>query len=273
MYNIFWKRSGSIPLPVLTLDGVWRVDGDKTYHIRPSKDWSAASYIAIRTEKGRGILLDHGSRQYILQEDSLLFLQARDIAEYWTADTAWKFFWFEFSCQDDSLFSAGHTYTIPFSASEKEQIRECYLNLSSTQKKACFLSQADFLHLLFSWLVLAPSPVSFSRKDLITILESGGRRNLSVPEIAKEAGMCQRSFRTEVHKLTGFSPTEYLTKMKMDTAMEMLCSTDKTLQEISDSLHYGNPFYFSRVFKQYYGISPGKARRKASDESKISSHP
>lgn len=264
MYNIFWKRSGAHALPELTLDGIWRVDGDRTYHIRPAKDWESTSFIAVRTEKGEGILRDRRDQTYDLTGDSLLFLRADQISEYWTAGESWKFFWFEFTCRDSSLFPAGQICEIPFSASEKEQIRECYLNLNRAQEEACLLSQAGFLHLLFSWLVVVPDPDSASHRDLIAILESGGRRSLSVPEIAREAGMCQRSFRTEIHRLTGMSPSEYLTRMKMETALEMLCSTDQNLQEISDSLHYGNPFYFSRVFRQFYGISPGKAREKFS---------
>ena len=142
MYNIVWKRTDSHVLPALTLDGVWRVDGDHSYHIRPSKDWPGTSYIAVRTEKGSGILRDRSAREYVLEEDSLLFLRADQITEYWTASGSWKFFWFEFQCGDRSLLPAGQIFKIPFSALEKELIRECYLNLSSAQKGACFLSWA-----------------------------------------------------------------------------------------------------------------------------------
>ena len=99
---------------------------------------------------------------------------------------------------------------------------------------------------------------------MIPLLEKGRRERLSVAELAREAGMCERSFRGAVRAVTGLSPKGYMLKGEMTAAMELLRTTDMSVSEIAASLNYVNPFYFSRVFKKYYGVSPQQAKRNIS---------
>ena len=264
MYNIFWKRTQDAPLPQAVLDGVWRVDADESYHIHPTKQYEDGHLVGFRTRNGQGLLEDRQGRTYLLSGDTLIFFSPRDILGYRTQGDRWSFYWFEFHGAESLSLPVGKLYEIPFSASEKEEIQQCYLNLSSAQQALFFYSQASFLRLLFSWLTYVPT--QNRETDLVGLLERGSRQNQTIPQIARSAGMCERSFRNEIRRLTGLSPMEYLTRLRLDTAMEILCTTDKTVQEIADSLHFGTPFYFGRVFKQHFGITPGEARRGFSEK-------
>ena len=205
--------------------------------------------MAIRTEKGAGILEDSGGRTYFLEAGTLVYLDMGAIRSYRTAGTGWGFCWFQF--RTAWPLELGMIYRIPFSAEEGERICACCRDLSSPLPRRSQLAQAEFLKLLLSdW-------IPGRDRDLLQLLE----QDRPIPEAAREAGMCERSFRTEIRRLTGLSPTEYRTRMRMDTAMQLLRTTDKTLQEISDSLGYANPFYFSRVFRTHFGIPPGQARK------------
>jgi two-component system response regulator YesN len=53
----------------------------------------------------------------------------------------------------------------------------------------------------------------------------------------------------------------------MEAAMELLQTTSKSVTEVADDLDFENPFYFSRVFKKYYGIAPKRARYDAQKET------
>ncbi|MBO4367760.1 MAG: helix-turn-helix transcriptional regulator [Clostridia bacterium] len=48
---------------------------------------------------------------------------------------------------------------------------------------------------------------------------------------------------------TGFSPKEYLIRLRMHSAMEMLTRSDMSIAQISVSVGYNDPHYFSRLFK------------------------
>lgn len=54
--------------------------------------------------------------------------------------------------------------------------------------------------------------------------------------------------------------TEYINRQKLSIAKTMLTSNQLSLREISERLGYRNYNYFSRVFKECYGISPIKVK-------------
>ncbi len=54
----------------------------------------------------------------------------------------------------------------------------------------------------------------------------------------------------------GYGIYEYALKLRMERAKELLSQPDLQIQEISDRLGYSNNNYFSKAFKNYYGVSP-----------------
>ncbi|MDD3338535.1 MAG: AraC family transcriptional regulator [Lachnospiraceae bacterium] len=63
-------------------------------------------------------------------------------------------------------------------------------------------------------------------------------------------------------KHTGKPFSLILTEKRMVVAREQLLKTNSTLKEISIQLGYQNEDYFMKVFKKYYGCTPGEYRRK-----------
>ena len=88
-------------------------------------------------------------------------------------------------------------------------------------------------------------------------------------ELSKELGMSYSSFRRAFRKETGLSPGSYFIEMKMNRARQLLASTSKTIQEISDLLGFESVYYFSRLFKSRNGKSPS-AMRKLGENNKDS---
>lgn len=62
----------------------------------------------------------------------------------------------------------------------------------------------------------------------------------------------------------GFS--EYLNKIRLEKAMELLLTTELTISEISASVGYSDQSYFTKVFKKQTGISPSQFRRQDARE-------
>lgn len=53
---------------------------------------------------------------------------------------------------------------------------------------------------------------------------------------------------------------DYLTDKRMEEAVRLLLSTEMHVYEISEKIGYGNPKYFSQLFKKYTGVSPREYR-------------
>ncbi|MGW9124896.1 helix-turn-helix transcriptional regulator, partial [Paenibacillus chitinolyticus] len=60
----------------------------------------------------------------------------------------------------------------------------------------------------------------------------------------------------------GMGPAEYLLKYRLNMAQRMLFTSDVPVQQIAQAVGIADPFYFSRVFKKQFGISPTKYREK-----------
>jgi two-component system response regulator YesN len=58
---------------------------------------------------------------------------------------------------------------------------------------------------------------------------------------------------------------EYVQKIRMEKAKELLGESDLKIQEISEMLGYKDKNYFSKAFRNYFSISPSEYRMKRSD--------
>jgi two-component system response regulator YesN len=54
---------------------------------------------------------------------------------------------------------------------------------------------------------------------------------------------------------------EFLLRMRMDQARQLLCDERLAIKEVSARLNFSNEFYFSRFFRKRTGLSPRDYRR------------
>ena len=55
---------------------------------------------------------------------------------------------------------------------------------------------------------------------------------------------------------------EYLTRIRMDYAKELLREKDKSIKEVCAESGYSDPNYFSRIFKKSVGVTPSEYREE-----------
>ena len=68
--------------------------------------------------------------------------------------------------------------------------------------------------------------------------------------------MSRSSFYNKIKALTNCSPSEFVRQIRMKEAANLLKSQKYTVAEVSDLTGYGDPKYFTDVFKKHYGMSP-----------------
>lgn len=84
----------------------------------------------------------------------------------------------------------------------------------------------------------------------------------SVAELAESYGMSEGHFIRRFKSYTGQTPLEYRAVKRMETAKSLLTGTDMSVTDISASLGFDDPLYFSRAFKRQAGVSPREYRNK-----------
>lgn len=82
------------------------------------------------------------------------------------------------------------------------------------------------------------------------------REKVSVRVMAKRSGLNERTFLRRFKKATGEAPLEYLQKMRIEKAKQLLIETDQSLESITGVVGYVDLSSFRRLFRQIVGISP-----------------
>jgi AraC-like DNA-binding protein/ligand-binding sensor protein len=90
-------------------------------------------------------------------------------------------------------------------------------------------------------------------------------RKISLQEIADAAGLSAPYFSTIFKEEMGENLSSYLNRLRVEKARHMLAETDLTLTEIASSCGFEDQSWFSKIFKSFTGISPGKYRGNCGD--------
>ena len=87
-------------------------------------------------------------------------------------------------------------------------------------------------------------------------------KKLSLQEISSHFGVSANYLSQLFKKATGMGITDYITKLKIEAAKDLLLTGNQKIYEISDEVGYDSAFYFSKVFKKYTGMSPKEFRNR-----------
>ena len=85
-------------------------------------------------------------------------------------------------------------------------------------------------------------------------------RKISLDEIAKASGLSAPYFSTIFKEEMGENLSTYLNRLRIERAVTLLTETRKTLNEIAALCGFEDQSWFSKIFKSFAGISPGKFR-------------
>ena len=86
-------------------------------------------------------------------------------------------------------------------------------------------------------------------------------RTWRVEELAKLCGLSEPQFYRRFRQVTGSSPIDWLRRERISHARRRLVESDDPIKQIAEQVGYNDPFYFSRDFKRYTGMSPSEYRR------------
>lgn len=107
---------------------------------------------------------------------------------------------------------------------------------------------------------------NYRKKNIADILDYINGHYLDDNFTVKYMAAC---FDTSVSNLSHFfkknmqvSISQYVEKIKLERAKELLADSDKKISEIAQLLRYGNSTVFIEMFKKYEGITPGGYREK-----------
>ena len=91
--------------------------------------------------------------------------------------------------------------------------------------------------------------------------------NLTLDVLAKHIHMNSFYFSSYFKKQVGQNFKDYLNRVRMEHALELLLNSDKRSYEIADEVGFRDYRYFNEVFSRYYGKTPAAYRKSFKEQS------
>ena len=83
-----------------------------------------------------------------------------------------------------------------------------------------------------------------------------------VEGMVQRSGLAERTFKRRFTDATGFSPIDYVQRLRIEDAKRRLERTEASADAISWEVGYEDPAFFRRLFKRVTGMTPGAYRRR-----------
>ena len=93
-------------------------------------------------------------------------------------------------------------------------------------------------------------------RPAIAYIEEHFKEKIYIEELSAMINVSPDYFTKVFKESIGKTPIDYINGMRVNCAMELLCSTDMPMTDIADSIGFCNPNYFHKIFKQYMDVSP-----------------
>jgi AraC family transcriptional regulator len=85
--------------------------------------------------------------------------------------------------------------------------------------------------------------------------------DIPVVELADACAMSESHFSREFHKSVGMPPHQYLMKLRIERARELLMESEARIIDVALELGFTNASHFARAFARRYGVAPAAFRQ------------
>lgn len=241
---------------------------DENYEVNRK---SYASFLLMHIYKGEGTLVFGGNR-YEIKENDLVLIDCSKPHRYYTK-TGWKTRWIHFDGNLSRKFfkyiTAGNRFVIPAGKNTEipRRIAGFTEKILSPETTGEPLVSSEIHRMLSEIMMLNKSgPVSRSiyNSEIIKAQEfirSNFHKNLSVSDVAEHAGLSMYHFSRLFKSQTGYSPYEYITKVRIVHGKDLLRNTGMYIKEISAACGFSCESSFIVAFRNITGMSPGYFRK------------
>ena len=96
--------------------------------------------------------------------------------------------------------------------------------------------------------------------DVLQYIEKNYSGQIKLGDMAQTAGITEQHLCRLFKKNFQMRPMEYLAKVRIQHAKEMLVYSEKNISEIARAAGFPDNSYFSALFKKYEGTTPGEYR-------------
>ena len=146
-------------------------------------------------------------------------------------------------------------------------IRNMELELKSTRPGSNLYSLAVFLQIVVMLCRLYSGTdqlktMPFQIGEAVAYINTHYPQNITIEQLARKACMSRRNLFLQFKKTAGCSPIQYLLRLRISRATELLLYSELPVGDIAAQCGFSDSNYFCKIFRVQTGLSPRQFRLK-----------
>ena len=97
-------------------------------------------------------------------------------------------------------------------------------------------------------------------KRMLDYFHSHFQESVSVTQLAAQANICKRECQRDFKKVLGLTPTQYFEQYRLAMSVHLLTESSNSIIEIANQCGFQSPSYFTKLFRERYGVTPSAFR-------------
>lgn len=233
-------------------------------------------YLFQYTLDGYGIFEVQGVR-YKLTKGKAFFITFPDDSRYYLSDDKnpdyhWTFFYIHFSGPAVEPFFnrireiSGPVLELDIDSIPVSLFLELLDTLKTKKQLGRYLGNEWLYRFLVSLLRSIEFPTTGEKSPHVVAAIEWMKRNYSKPinlvEMSKEIGVSYPHLTRQFCKDQGISPVQFLTHLRLESAMNLLLNTELSIDKIAEECGFSSSNYFTKVYKKVMRMTPGEYRKQ-----------
>jgi len=101
---------------------------------------------------------------------------------------------------------------------------------------------------------------AFKINRTLSTMQAALHAELNLSRLARDANLSDAHFSRAFKKSTGFTPSPYFTRLRMELARRLLRETSRSVLDVGLEVGYASPSHFAQVFRREVGVMPTEYR-------------
>jgi AraC family transcriptional regulator len=236
---------------------------DKSYCVSRGR---FRGFLLFYVLSGRAVAEAAGNEYELFPGDALLIDTTRPhiYAARGPLEVVWMHFDGPLAREYHELLSAGGHVHTPADAPLFESLFKELLQSFQAQKPSHEALASSVIAQLLGLLIFGEENSGRSRPSsiqaAIQYVENHYAENISLEELAAQACLSPYHFSRRFRQETGYSPHRFILETRLSVARHLLRRSQHSIKEIAYKTGFSSESHFVSVFKQKFGLTPGKYR-------------
>lgn len=230
-------------------------------------------YLIHYVVDGNGVFKNSSAEHRLGKGQGFLILPGETTIYHADTENPWEYYWVGFKGVDAkhllALCGLDEKNAI-FNYLETEKLADLFAKMFAcyTEKGSREYSMLGYLYLILSSMMMQTKQQSYTSSNIKLYLNSAVEYinnnysyDINVKKLAAHIGIDRTYlYRIFVDNLS-ISPEQYLLKVRMTKAANLLKTTDYSILQIALSTGYKDISHFSSIFKKFFSVSPSVYRK------------